>query len=155
MLWHGAKRTVPLFIEGRARRAEGVTSKARSKSLTAINSSQFLSTTKYFVLATIFFVSTTISDQSRLANSSELSVRKITDLWQKHHSCLIIEQPFREKGLSVSPRTNSPFFRNTKPFWEARLTSPTDTECRWVTVTYLVRYKESPTPWQKREETYI
>jgi hypothetical protein len=89
-------QTVPLFIEGRAERsgAEGVTSKARSKFLTVINSSQFLSTIKYFVVATIFFVSTTISDQSRPANPSELSVRKITDLWQKHHSCLINEQPF-------------------------------------------------------------
>ena len=60
--------------------AEGVTSKARSKFLTVINSSQFLSTIKYFVLATIFFVSTTITDQSLSANPSELSVRKITDL---------------------------------------------------------------------------
>ena len=42
----------------------------------------------------MFFVSTTISDQSRLANPSELSVRKITGLWQKYHSCLINEQPF-------------------------------------------------------------
>ena len=41
-----------------------------------------VTTTKYFVVATIFFVSTTISDQSLSANSSELSVRKITDLWQ-------------------------------------------------------------------------
>ena len=76
-----------------------------------------VTTTKYFVVATIFFVSTTISDQSLPANPSELSVRKITDLWQKHHSCLINEQPFKEKGLFVFPRTNSPFFRNTKPFF--------------------------------------
>ena len=53
-----------------------------------------VTTIKYFVVATIFFVSTTISDQSLSANPSELSVRKITDLWQKHHSCLINEQPF-------------------------------------------------------------
>jgi hypothetical protein len=53
-----------------------------------------VTTIKYFVVATIFFVSTTISDQSRLANPSELSVRKITDLWQEHHSCLKNEQPF-------------------------------------------------------------
>ena len=60
-----------------------------------------VTTIKYFVLATIFFVSTTISDQSRLANPSELSVRKITDLWQKYHSCLINEQPFTNNRTAL------------------------------------------------------
>ena len=78
----------------------GVTSKARSQFLTVINSSQFLSTIKYFVVATIFFVSTTITDQSRLANPSELSVRKITGLWQKYHSCLINEQHISLKHIA-------------------------------------------------------
>ena len=48
----------------------------------------------------MFFVSTTITDQSLSANPSELSVRKITDLWQKHHSCLINEQHISQKHIA-------------------------------------------------------
>ena len=60
-----------------------------------------VTTIKYFVLATIFFVSTTISDQILSENPSELSVRKITGLWQKYHSRLINEQPFTKKRTAL------------------------------------------------------
>jgi hypothetical protein len=76
-----------------------------------------VTTIKYFVVATIFFVSTTISDQSLSANPSELSVRKITGLWQKHHSCLIMS----DKRTALYKKSNSPFSRNEQPFREKGL----------------------------------
>ena len=83
-----------------------------------------VTTIKYFVLATIFFVSTTISDQSLSANSSELSVRKITDLWQKYHSCLIMSDKrtaLYKKGLCVSEKWAVRSWKNEKAFFSKGL----------------------------------
>ena len=130
-----------MFIEGRAERsgAEGVTSKARSKSLTEINSSLFLSTIKYFVVATIFFVSTTISDQSRLANPSELSVRKITGLWQKHHSCLIMS----DKRTALYKKSNSPLEKKAFSFFHERTAHFSETQSPFL--------REVFSKWQRFE----
>jgi hypothetical protein len=87
-----------------------------------------VTTIKYFVVATIFFVSTTISDQSLSANPSELSVRKITGLWQKHHSRLINELHIFYKRTALYKKSNSPLEKKAFPFFHERTAHFSETQ---------------------------
>ena len=95
---------------------------------------QLVTTTKYFVLATIFFASTTMSDQSRPANPSDLSVRKITDLWQKHHSCLINEQYIFYKRTALYKKSNSPLEKKAFSFSQKRTALFSETQSPFLEI---------------------
>jgi hypothetical protein len=89
------------------------------------------------VVATISFVSTTISDQSLSANPSELSVRKITGLWQKHHSCLINEQHIFYKRTALYKKSNSPLEKKAFSFFHERTGHFSETQSPFVAMGHM------------------